>query len=610
MDYEELGLKVGLEIHAQLDTRKLFCSCPSSLNENHDYLFKRRLRPTMSELGEIDPAAREEFTKGMMNIYNTSLSDSCLVYSDEEPPHDPNPDAIHILLQISALLKADIVDQIQFMRKIVIDGSNVSGFQRTALVALNGKASSRHGDVLIPTICLEEDAARLIEKVGKSRIWNIDRLGTPLVEIATDPSMHHPEQARDVALFLGQAMKSTGRLKRGIGTIRQDVNISIENGARVEVKGVQELNLIEDYVRNEAHRQLALVKIKEELGKRGALEVPLDIIDFSEIFSGTDCKIISGSVFGVKLPGFAGLLKKEVQKGRRFGTELADYARKHVRGIFHSDELPAYGICEDEVSKVAEAIDSRDDDAFVLVAADKETAYKALSEVVRRANMALEGVPKETRRPLADGNTQYMRPLPGRSRMYPETDVYPFMVSRELIEDVMNNLPELPEERLERLKKDYSLSEDNALKIIDLDIEDIFIMSQTKFHMPTGKFLRLFDTITMLSRQGISISIDNGPIVGSFMGEHDRIPLESYEDVLRYMASNGPDVSNALKELGIAHASDEEVRKVIIGIINDNIDVLGERGMDSFKPLMGKAMAELKGKSDGSVISRILRDEL
>jgi len=277
VDYDKLGLKVGLEIHAQLDTKKLFCSCATELLDDQDFSFMRRLRPTMSELGEIDPAAKDEFKKGMENLYKTSIGHSCLVYADEEPPHDPNPEAVTILLQIASMLKADIVDKIHFMRKVVIDGSNVGGFQRTALVALNGKAFSEYGNVLIPVICLEEDAARLIETSGKTKIWNIDRLGTPLVEIATDPSMHHPRQARDIALYLGQVMKATGRLKRGIGTIRQDVNVSISGGARVEIKGVQELNLIEECVSSECARQVKLLEIQKELKRRGVATINMSL---------------------------------------------------------------------------------------------------------------------------------------------------------------------------------------------------------------------------------------------------------------------------------------------------------------------------------------------
>jgi len=610
VDYDKLGLKVGLEIHAQLDTKKLFCSCATELLDDQDFSFMRRLRPTMSELGEIDPAAKDEFKKGMENLYKTSIGHSCLVYADEEPPHDPNPEAVTILLQIASMLKADIVDKIHFMRKVVIDGSNVGGFQRTALVALNGKAFSEYGNVLIPVICLEEDAARLIETSGKTKIWNIDRLGTPLVEIATDPSMHHPRQARDIALYLGQVMKATGRLKRGIGTIRQDVNVSISGGARVEIKGVQELNLIEECVSSECARQVKLLEIQKELKRRGVATINTKVHDVSSVFEETACKIINGPVFGIRLAGFSGLLGTEVQKGRRLGTEMADYAKKYVRGIFHSDELPSYGITPEEVESVKEALAVGDGDAFVLVTGSKSICRLALKEVIRRAHFAIEGVPNETRRPLPDGNSQYMRPLPGRSRMYPETDIYPVVVPDAELKMLQENLPELPEEKIKRLCSSYGITPENARKILEWGVEDAFVASQERYNMAFGKFLRLMETLVMLSRDMKSAAVDRDFLLYSFMEAHEPLPLESYEGVLRHMAKHSTGAREAISSLGISRASDDDIRKIIRSVIKENSAMLEDRGKQAFKPLMGMAMAKLKGKCDGKTISALLKEEL
>lgn len=608
MDYDKIGLMVGLEIHAQLDTPKLFCSCPTELSDAGKCSIMRRLRPTMSELGEIDPAAKEEFTKGMVNNYLSDFDSSCLVYLDEEPPHDPNGDAVYILLQIAMLLQADICDQIQFMRKIVIDGSNVSGFQRTAMVALNGKAVSEYGNVLIPTICLEEDAARLVETKGKTKIWNVDRLGTPLVEIATDPSMHSPSQARDIALYLGQAMKATRGLKRGIGTIRQDVNISIRGGARVEIKGVQELNLIDDYVRNEATRQQALIGIRDELASRGYVYHDPKILDLSDIFAETQCKIIKGSVFGIALEKFEGLIGTEIQPKRRLGTEMSDYAKKYVRGIFHGDELPAYGITDAEVSKVQEALGVGCGDSFVIVAAPREVAYKALEAVMLRVRLACDGVPNETRRPLPDGTSQYMRPLPGRSRMYPETDVYPITVSCEMLEQVRSTLPELPSERTKRLCDTYGMSRDNAVKIIDADVEESFVYAISK-SMGIGRFIRLVDILSMLSHEGVEV-YDEGDLIRQVVDAGDSLPLESYEDVVRQASSGKKTVTGSMEGLGISDVGEDAVRAEVRKVLESEREMVLSRGKGAFKPVMGKVMAALRGKSDGKTISRILGEEL
>ncbi|MDK2853900.1 MAG: glutamyl-tRNA(Gln) amidotransferase subunit [Thermococcaceae archaeon] len=370
-DYKALGLKVGLEIHRQLDTKKLFSPVPSELHEEVDFTVERRLRPTMSELGEIDQAALEEFKKGRVFVYEGNYKYSDLVYLDEEPPHLPDEEALRVALQITYLLNAVPVDEVHFMRKIVIDGSNVSGFQRTAIVGVNGKVDTPWGSVGIPTICLEEDACRIIEQGDKRVVYRLDRLGIPLIEISTTPDIHHPEQAKVVAKFIGDALRATRKVKRGLGTIRQDLNVSIKDGARIEIKGVQELDMIPVIIEREVERQLNLIKIKEELE--------------------------GGKVLAIRLPKFRGLIGSEIQPGRRLGTEMADRAKKYVKGIFHIDELPNYGISQEEVDKVVERLDLGELDAFVLVAAEEEVAKNALREVLQRAREAIRGVPESVK---------------------------------------------------------------------------------------------------------------------------------------------------------------------------------------------------------------------
>jgi len=267
-DYRALGLKVGLEIHQQLSTGKLFCSCPCDLSEQVVKRFMRLLRPSQSEMGEIDRAALEEAQKNLRFTYESTPID-CLVEADEEPPHPVSGEAVRTTLILARMLDAHPVDEIEIMRKIVIDGSNTGGFQRTALIATDGSMEVDGKKISISNICLEEDAARRIKEEGREIVFRLDRLGIPLIEIATGPEIETPEEAKRVAERLGSLLRATRRVRRGIGSIREDLNVSITGGARGEIKGVQELYLLPQYVDNEVLRQGALIEVSRELSKRG-----------------------------------------------------------------------------------------------------------------------------------------------------------------------------------------------------------------------------------------------------------------------------------------------------------------------------------------------------
>jgi glutamyl-tRNA(Gln) amidotransferase subunit E len=261
LDYTKLGFKCGIEIHQQLDTKKLFCNCSSIVHDTKpDLIVRRKLTAVAGETGSIDNAAAYEKSKDKEFIYEACSTSCCLVELDEEPPHNVNQDALKIVLEVSLLLNATIVDEIQFMRKTVIDGSNVSGFQRTALVAQDGYIETSKGKVIIESICLEEEAAKKIETTKEYARYRLDRLGIPLIEIATDASIKDPEHAKEVSQKLGMILRSTGKVKRGLGTIRQDVNVSIKQGVRTEIKGFQDLKSIPKVINYEVERQLKEIK--------------------------------------------------------------------------------------------------------------------------------------------------------------------------------------------------------------------------------------------------------------------------------------------------------------------------------------------------------------
>ena len=268
LNYNELGFKCGLEIHQQLEGKKLFCSCPTvNSDKEANVRFERKLRAVAGETGEVDVAAQHEMQKGKKFIYEGNSEDTCLVEFDEEPPHGLNTEALETALKVALLLNAKVVDEIRFMRKTVVDGSNVSGFQRTALIAMDGFIETSHGKVEVPTICLEEEAAQKLEEDKHSVKYKLDRLGIPLIEIATSADIKNPEHAKEVASYLGMVLRSLENVKRGLGTIRQDVNISIAKGARTEIKGFQDLRSIPKVIQFEVARQIDAISKQKNLQK-------------------------------------------------------------------------------------------------------------------------------------------------------------------------------------------------------------------------------------------------------------------------------------------------------------------------------------------------------
>lgn len=617
MDWEKLGLKMGLEIHQQLNTKhKLFCPCKTELiDDDYNDIVKRNLRPTQSELGEIDRAALQESMRGLNFKYESYNNHTCLVESDDEPPHSLNKEALEICITIATLMNMHIVDEFHTMRKQVIDGSNTGGFQRTGLVATEGYLDTPYGRVTIESLGLEEDAARRIKTTKEYTEFRLDRLGIPLAEITTDPSMHHPDQVREVAYMIGQILRSTN-VKRGIGTIRQDLNISIEKGARVEIKGVQNLDLMSKIVENEVLRQLALIEIKEELNKRNA-QVLEEIYDLNKIFADTKSKILSSaeSIKAVVLKGFNGLIGKEVQPGRRFGTEIASYAKKRgVSGIFHSDELPAYGITQKEVDTVRNYLNLDEQDAFIIVAHDEDIAISALEEVKRRAKLGFEGVIEETRKSLDDGNTEYMRPLPTANRMYLETDIPLFKITSELVEPIRNNLPELPDVKKERIIKEYNLSEDLASQLVKRLEVDVFeeILNDIEIDPTPVASLLAYD-LREIKRDGFDINILTTQHLKDIFQllADSKIAKDSITKLTTcVIQSPNTKIEEIAKNNNLTLLSQEDVEKIIEEIVMKNKKMVKERQMGAMGPLMGISMKELKGKADGSIVNKIVKQSI
>ena len=616
-NWDELGLMMGLEIHQQLNTKhKLFCPCSTDLTDDeHDEEIIRNLRPTQSELGQIDRAALQESLRDMTFKYEAYNNHTCLVENDDEPPHALNREALDICITIASLLNMKMVDEFHTMRKQVIDGSNTGGFQRTGLAATDGYLDTPYGRVAIESLGLEEDAARRIDSDGEYTQFRLDRLGIPLAEITTDPSMHHPEQIKEVAYMIGQVLRSTN-VKRGLGTIRQDVNISITRGARVEIKGVQDLDLMPVIVENEVTRQLALTDIKDELIKRNA-KVEDTIYDLDEVFKDTSSKILSSAecIKGIILRGFDGLIGKEVQPGRRFGTELSSYAKKMgVSGLFHTDELPAYGITQEEVDALKSYLKTGPEDAIIIVAHDEDVAVNALNETIRRAEMAFDGVVEETRKALDDGNTEYMRPLPTANRMYLETDIPLFQITDDMVEPIKNNLPELPDEKEARIIKEYKLSEDLSSQLVRRLLADRFeeLMAKLKVDSTTVASVLVSD-LRDLRREGVDVSIfTNEKLTETFkLLEDNKISKDALKDLMLAVSKKPEEpVEKIAEEENLTLLSEDEVRAIIHDIVSGQENMVKERQMGAMGPLMGMSMKQLKGKADGSLVNKIVREEI
>ena len=630
IDYKNLGLKVGLEIHQQLNTkRKLFCNCPTIIRDDEpDGEIERILRTSQSEMGEVDKAALIESKKGKKFIYQYYNDTTCLVELDEEPPHMPSEEAIKTALQVSCLMNMNVVDEIHTMRKIVIDGSNTSGFQRTMFVSKDGYIETEYGKVGITSLCLEEDACRKIEDGKDYIIYRLDRLGIPLLEITTEPDITSPKMGKEAAKRIGMILRATGKAKRGLGTIRQDVNISIKNGARIEVKGVQNLDLIEKIIENEVIRQINLLEIANILKERNAKVVD-EIVDITELLKDTKSKVIkkalnkNGKIKAVLLKGFGGLVGKEIQPNRRLGTELSDRAKviAGVGGLFHTDELPKYGITQEEVNKLKEYVgeklktDITEKDAIILVADEESKVDRALKAVIERANEAIIGVPEETRKALESGNTSYLRPLPGSARMYPETDIPAIKISEEQIEDIKNNLPEMPEEKLKRFIREYGLNRDLAGIMVMSHRVEIFeeLCKKYKDIKPTLIATTLEGTLKEIKREGYDVDVLTETHFDMvFEGlSNEKMSKEAVIEVLKGFAEHPEkDLDEILEIKGLKSLSKEEVEKIIVDIINQNIDVVKSKGMGAMGMLMGRCMAVLRGKADGKLINSILKEKL
>jgi len=462
--YEELGFRCGLEVHQQLKTaQKLFCRCPAGLyqtGDDFDAQLVRHMRPTLSELGEYDGTALMEFKTKKNIVYRIKGETACTYDIDDTPPFPLNRDALAIAMQIALLLETSIVGELHITRKQYLDGSIPTGFQRTAIVGINGVIPVASRRVGVRQLSVEEDSCREVWDRGHDRVYTTDRLGMPLVETVTEPELLTPDEAAEAADYLRYLARSTGQVNVGIGAARQDVNVSVDGGTRVEIKGVQHIRWIPQLTHNEAFRQKALLLIREALRTRFAnpdawsLESssvnPAQLPGLASQSVPDDARIEA-----IRLPGFAGLLSFFTSPGRCFADELSDRLKVVAcidkPNMTHTEALDPV-LAGADWDALRGRLDAESGDAMVLLWGPEADIPTAIETIDERCRWAFNGVPNETRKGLPDGTTVFERVLPGPDRMYPDTDSAPIPIDTVMIEAARGALPPLSiTERIERM---------------------------------------------------------------------------------------------------------------------------------------------------------------
>ena len=622
---KEIGLKVGLEIHQQLATnKKLFCNCPPIESDEYTIKFQRKLRAVKSELGEYDPAALFEKSKSKTIMYYANPHSSCLVEQDEEPPHNIDENAKKLALVIASSLKSNIFSEIYPMRKTVIDGSNTTGFQRTMLVSQGGFIEVDNEKIGVQSICLEEDAAKLLGDKGSVREFSLDRLGVPLVEIALEPVDGDPQKIKNIALALGRLLRSTKKVTRGIGSIRQDVNVSIKNGGGVvEVKGVQQLDQLEKVVEFEAKRQHGLLKISEKINELNFDDVSKDndIFEITDAWKECKSKIVQKAlndhfrIKAIRFKNFGGMFGYSPYEGIRLGKEIGQLVKFFgIGGVFHSDELPNYGIEEKDVSVVKNLLSISEQDAFLIIAAPIEKIDFVIDSIIKRIRESKKGVPAETRLATPTGETLFLRPRPGASRMYPETDIPPIIITQNELDFAENNIPKSWDESLSELRNKYNLNQQLSEQIFDSPYFELFekIIQKVKVN-PTFVASILCSTITNLERNGLNSQLlSNKEILKSFeLLDAGKIAKESLEMIFEnIMSGKASTTEEAMKNTSLETMEQSELEDILRKIIEDNKEMIKSQKERSMGPLMGIAMKELRGKVSGEVINSLLQQKI
>ena len=631
-DYASVGLKCGLEVHQQLLTkRKLFCRCPAGrYSGEYDAEILRHMRPTLSELGEYDGTALME-KKTRKNIYyRIHHSTVCTYEFDDTPPFLIDPEALDISLEVSLLLRLNVVGELHIARKQYLDGSIPTGFQRTAIIGVTGWIPYKDRRVGIRQLSIEEDSCREVSDEGHDRFYLTDRLGMPLIEVVTEPDMCTPEECAEVCQIIRMLCRSTGHVRTGYGAAREDVNVSVRGGTRVEIKGVPRIPRIPRLIYNEAMRQCALLDIRHELKQRGV--TPQSFVysthDVTRALSKCPYEPVRAALAAGKrvkcvvLNGFAGLLNHPTQEHTTFATEFSDRVRvvaclSDLPNIVHSDTAAEFLPARDW-KQIRKRTDTGVNDALVLVWGCEADVQTACNEIALRAREATEGVPSDTRQALRDGTTGFERVLPGAERMYPDTDLPPIEVAPGRLDRIRNELPEFLWDRQARLR-DLGLSEATIGMICMSRRADLFDrITQELKTPPKFAVTVLFEQLKALRRADCDVaSLTDDDLFAIFAAVADgRLTREGVPELLKRLltpAEEGaepPQAEALLAELGTGAIADDVLKPAI----KEEIAKVAERRFATpakkHRFLMGELMHRFVGRLGGRRLKEELREQL
>jgi len=631
-EYEELGLTSGIEIHQQIKTaKKLFCHCPVIMHKDNDFdaVVVRHMRPTLSELGEYDGTALMEFKTKKEVVYQLYHDCVCTYEMDDTPPFMINQDAVDIAIVVSLLLGCTMIDELFITRKQYLDGSIPTGFQRTCIVGIDGVIRHKGKRIRIRQLGLEEDACREVSDVGHRITFKADRLGMPLVEVVTERDMVTPWEVEDVAEQIGTSLKAMGLVHRGLGSVRQDVNVSIAGSTRVEIKGVPKVSLIGPLVHYEALRQKHLLELKEELASRGVTKESLKFwsVDVATMVGELGSAILEeqldigpgNCVVVIGLGKLGGILSPELQPGKPFGYEVSQRIKVIAcldgePNIMWNDGKGRTGDISDNAwSRVFLALGASTDDAVILVWGNRQDVKTAVSETRLRIEDAIDGVPNETRQAYENGTTGFERILPGPNRMYPDTDLPPIEIPAERIEQAKSRIEANPFEAFERFRN-LGLSEEAIKQLMRTGKWKLFdrLVSELGVEPCFAAFV-LTERLRWLERAGFDVSELSDDEIFEIFEAHKmgRLSQEAVSWVLRDIVVFDDALEVAMERYALDSTGEEAVNEAVCERLKSRRDLLDVLPADKvFNALMGDIMRSTCLKLEPRSVAKALRKAL